>query len=400
MIKNIPFFIADEEETTIQTFKKYIPIAYPKSPIYSSDDGLYTWDFIQKYKDLFVVICGINLQSINGLQLLKNVKSHDVLKDTYFIILSNKVDREMNIKMLQSGADNFLNIPFTPDEFLSKVMAGHNSISLHMKIRNLNKDIEGLKLEIGNEASKMKEMLLLFQKIRIPGSEQLLNKVGEAAVWIANEYGVDDVIEIKYIEEASKFALIGKLFLPDKSIDEAVTINGLLKNETMSRIPAFASELLSMVRDTEEIKNLLLHVYENFDGSGFPEKLQSWQIPLGSRIIRVLLDFYDLIEKKNTPTSKAIEILDMQAKRIYDFKIVALMDQFLAANSVKKNRGFEKAVPPRDLMENMVLSRNIYTSTEFKLMSAGTCLNPEQIDKIQTIVQSDPIIGKIYVNID
>ena len=67
----------------------------------------------------------------------------------------------------------------------------------------------------------------------------------------------------------------------------------------MKRHVEFGVALLDPLRGTEQIREMVAHHHEFFDGSGYPDGLAGSQIPLGARIIAVA-DAYDTITSERT----------------------------------------------------------------------------------------------------
>ena len=61
----------------------------------------------------------------------------------------------------------------------------------------------------------------------------------------------------------------------------------------------YGSRLLEPIRGTAEIRKMVGHHHEFFDGSGYPNALSGQQIPLGARIIAIA-DAYDTITSERT----------------------------------------------------------------------------------------------------
>ena len=198
------------------------------------------------------------------------------------------------------------------------------------------------------------------------------------------------------LQNAARLAYAGKLFLPEKNINDPVMINGQPKGEVMEKVPGYALEMLSNYRYLKEAANILYHIYENFDGSGIPKKIKSWQIPLGSRIIRAVLDYEEIQIKQKLTPGKAMEALEHESKRIYDYRIVAMLDQYNAVHSIG-GIGREKRIEKKELEPRMIISRSIITQAGMKVVAAGTQLTEEKIVTLRKMTKSDPIIGNIYI---
>ena len=90
---------------------------------------------------------------------------------------------------------------------------------------------------------------------------------------------------------------------------------------------------------TEELRRIVLHHHENYDGSGYPDKLAGESIPLGSRIIRVCDVYVALISdrpyRKAFDCSTAMELMIEEVKN-FDMKI------FLAFMRLANDDDFEQ----------------------------------------------------------
>lgn len=92
--------------------------------------------------------------------------------------------------------------------------------------------------------------------------------------------GVDNIREAGYLHD------IGKLVTPDVLLAK----KGDLTTEEITAIrrhPGTSFQILERARIPFEIKEIIRHHHESFDGSGYPDELAGDRIPLGSRIISV-----------------------------------------------------------------------------------------------------------------
>jgi hypothetical protein len=185
--------------------------------------------------------------------------------------------------------------------------------------------------------------------------------------------------------------------LPDDLLNLPVHQSGLVVHKLMYQVPVVASQLLSQIKIFTSASKILFHLYENLDGSGFPEKLRLWQIPLGSRIIRVVQD-YEVIRQNSSKLPKEIlSILKKDIRRLYDHRIVILLEQYIKTIVKEDYDPNETAIYLKDLKEGMFLTQDIITNVGLKLMSAGSRLTQHHIETIISHNTTDPVIGKIFV---
>lgn len=79
---------------------------------------------------------------------------------------------------------------------------------------------------------------------------------------------------------------IGKIGVPDIVLLK----EGRLTDdewEKMKKHPEIGSEILSKSQQLSELKDIVLHHHERYDGKGYPSGLKAEEIPLGARVIAI-----------------------------------------------------------------------------------------------------------------
>lgn len=105
-----------------------------------------------------LVLLDLNLPDINGIEILRHVRSHSFLP---MIVLSGYGKDKDRVKALEAGADDYLSKPFSPEELVARVKALLRRVEwtpkpeTHLKVRDLELDmprrqasIRGLKLHL------------------------------------------------------------------------------------------------------------------------------------------------------------------------------------------------------------------------------------------------------------
>lgn len=151
-------------------------------------------------------------------------------------------------------------------------------------------------------------------------------RVAELSVQIAYLLGLEEE-EIITIRWAAFLHDIGKLTTDRRiySKKEKLTDEewGLIKEH-----PQKSYDIINNISGMDKIAYYILHHHENFDGSGYPEKLSYDMIPIGSRIIRVA-DAFDAmtsnrIYHRKKDWQRALKELRKYAGSQFDPKIVDL----------------------------------------------------------------------------
>lgn len=393
------FYVVDDEKVMTHSLKSIISKAFPTASINLFEDGASAWKSLEHENQPLIIVSDMNMPGITGLQLMKKVKTHETLKESFFMLMSANHNRDENLTFLREGADEYLSKPFEIDEIIAKLRNAVRIIDSKFEIEKLQNDIKFIQNELKLEGLKQKDLIVKFIELRIPEYASENANIKESAVWIAKQLSKNKD-EIETIENVAELAHAARILLPEKSLTKPIMISGRVQNDDMQKIPEYFDTLTKNIRNFEKESEILRHIYENYDGTGIPKQIQSWKVPLGSRILRVALDFEELRKKNKDNAAKAIEGLFHEGKRLYDFKVVAYYDQFLATKNSGSSAGFSGVEVPHEIKElesGMTVSRNIITESGMILIASSTQLNDEKIERVKTIVKSDPIIGRIYI---
>nr|WP_302419146.1 response regulator transcription factor [uncultured Romboutsia sp.] len=109
--------VEDEKQLSEALQQILIKNKYSVDAVYSGDEGL---DY--SLSDVYdVIILDIMLPKLNGIEILKMIRKRKI--STPVILLTAKGSVEDRILGLDSGADDYLPKPFSPDELLARLRA-------------------------------------------------------------------------------------------------------------------------------------------------------------------------------------------------------------------------------------------------------------------------------------
>jgi response regulator RpfG family c-di-GMP phosphodiesterase len=148
-----------------------------------------------------------------------------------------------------------------------------------------------------------------FEESVDPEIKEHSERVSSLSVKIANKLETPKV-EINNIRFAALLHDLGKVG----------------KGEISSEI--LSAKIISPLRFLQKSRNILEHLYENYDGSGKPDKLKEDSIPIGSRIIRVSNEFDKLVSKANDK-KEVLKEIEEKAGSIYDPGVVKTLKEVL-----------------------------------------------------------------------
>jgi len=151
-------------------------------------------------------------------------------------------------------------------------------------------------------------------------------KVSAYAALIAEALGMNDA-DVEEIRLAGVLHDIGKVGIPETILNKGGPLNPE-EWETMKSHVHFGAKILEPLGAISRIAQMVKHHHEFFDGSGYPDALNSAQIPLGARIIAIA-DAYDTITsdrtyKKARSSADALAELERCANAQFDGELVAI----------------------------------------------------------------------------
>ncbi len=396
MNNKISILIADDEPAVLLTLEKLIEKSFPDLKVYTATNGRDAWEIV-KVKNPAIILSDINMPIMDGIQLLIKVRADENYNSTFFILLTGNTDAGERIKALDKGADEFITKPVVSVALEARLRSAIRIVTMQQKMKEENQLLLELADELEKDLQDLARLAVKFMQARIPTSQEMLSRVAAASVWIAEQLGKFSHEDIRNIELAAFLSHSGRMTLPDRLLNSPVMLDGKAADPLMMQVPQAAREIVSGVRRFSEVGKILYSIYENFDGSGFPGRLQSWQIPFPSRIIRVALDYEEIKLRTGKKPREVLQILHASSSRLYDNRIVILMEHFARSNEKTEINTNEIAMLLTDLEDGMVLSRDIITEKNLKLLPAGAVLRESIISKIISHNSTDPILGNIYV---
>lgn len=396
MKNNQSILIVDDESTVLLSLKKLIQDEFSGIDIILARNGLEAWNLIQSNLPS-IVISDINMPELDGKQLIQKIRARNDLNEVYIIVLSANSESDLITELLNKGADDFISKSANQSTIRARIGVALRINKMQQSIRNENELLTAVAAQLESDVQDLTMLAVKFMEARIPASIVTLTKVAEASVWIAKEFENYDADTIRSIEIASYLSIAGRMFLPDNLINEPVMINGIVTSPLMSQVPVSGKEIISSINRFKSVGQFIYHIYENFDGTGIPMKLQSWQIPFPSRIIRAVLDYYETRIRTSLKPEQIISNMKNQSKRLYDHRVIVLLDHYIRSVTKEINNPHEKVLKITELIPGQELTRDVITDAGLKLISTGAKLTEKSINMIINHNANDHILGGIFI---
>lgn len=274
--------------------------------IIQAGDGEHGMQLLEQYgRKIALVLLNINMQGIDGFEVLSYMNRRQWIEDIPVIMISGE-DTETSIRYAYDlGAVDYINSPFDAKIVYQRVT---NTIKLYAKQRCL---ISLITDQI-NEKEKNNQMMIriLSQIVEFrngeSGSHVLhINKLTEMLldrlIQKTDQYQLDGQM-ISMIATASSLHDIGKICVDERILNKP---GKLTKEEfeimkTHAVIGAGMLEHLENYQDEPMIKvahEICRWHHERYDGNGYPDGLKADEIPISAQVVSVA-DVYDALVSK------------------------------------------------------------------------------------------------------
>ena len=257
-----------------------------------------------------VVIADMQMPKMNGIEFLAKVKEQ--APDTVRMMLTGNADIKTAIQAVNEGSIfRFLTKP-CPSEVMGEALTAGIK-----QYRLVTAEKELLERTLSGSIELLVEILSWADPEAFGEALQLRGQVRTLARKL-------DATNRWEIELATLLSQIGCIAVPRDLLAKAGADEPLSDDEkdALVRIPAVGQELIARIPRLEPAARIILYQNKNYDGSGFPEDdVAGGDIPLGSRILKVLLDLRKL-ESEGVSKKEALARMQETAGR-YDPHVVA-----------------------------------------------------------------------------
>ena len=173
-----------------------------------------------------------------------------------------------------------------------------------------------------------------------------IRRVQVAALALARELGISDPPTLQAIEAAALLHDTGKIAVPEHILNKPGKLTPA-EFEKMKLHAPIGAEILSAIEFPYPVVPIVRHHHENWDGTGYPDRIAGDAIPIGARILSVV-DCFDALTsdrpyRRRMSNADALAILQERRGKMYDPNIV---DTFV--------RAYERIMPDTESIAHPV----------------------------------------------
>ncbi|RON18273.1 two-component system response regulator [Pseudomonas brassicacearum] len=248
------------------------------------------------------------------------------------------------------------------------------------------------------------EVFSLLANLRLPPAKQTNRQIIELVRVYCKLHGLDEGTS-RDLSMAAALYNIGKLSWTDSMMTAPSDLLHHNDRERYRSYPKQSESLLMTLDPMKDAARLILHHQERWDGSGFPDKLKGEAIPLGSRLLKLAVDFIELqrglILERQMNSGEALVYIRSYAGRLYDPGLVEDFIQVCAAylSDVSLADPTVKVLTTRELAAGMILARNLNADNGMLLLNAGKVLNGPLVEKLIAFEAMEGAKYSIFVKV-
>jgi putative two-component system response regulator len=280
--------IADDDTLALQMLQNAVArFGYEVDAVDNGNDAM---DVLRR-GETRMVISDWEMPGMNGLELCRAVRSHGFPHYIYIVLLTARDGSNHAVEGLSAGADDFMTKPFNPAELSMRLRVGQRVLSLETRdvtIFALAKLAESRDPETGAHLERVQNYSRVL-------AEYLLDRPKFRGV-IDREY-------VRLIYLTSPLHDIGKVAIPDCVLLKPGRLTDrefdIMKTHTLHGAATLEAALKQYpeARFLKMARDIALTHHEQWDGSGYPNRIKADEIPLCGRIV-ALADVYDALVSK------------------------------------------------------------------------------------------------------
>jgi putative two-component system response regulator len=343
-----------------------------------------------------LAIVDVNLAGENGLDLCLWMRRHPLLRDAVIMMLTGASLTEQKLRGFEAGADEYLTKPFNPPELLSKVRALMRIKGMQDELKKDREELGRLNNALGSTLDAVTALLVNLINLRVPKAAARSEAAAAFARWIGERLELAPDAR-RTLDLAAKLHEIGKVVMTDDVLGKSRDAWTEDDRITVSQFPLFGQMIVGNVPQLGEVGRVLRHQMENYDGTGHPDHRMREEIPIASRILRIINAVQEERAEGRETLAEVLECLRRGRGTLFDPHLLVVSEEYL--NVIERPSWAEgkRQVSVAQLEEGMVIAADLQTSSGIKLLPADSTLTRGMIDRIQARHQVDPIMNWVYV---
>ncbi len=208
-------------------------------------------------------------------------------------------------------------------------------------------------------------------------------------------------LEVFQVFVAGMLYQAGKLKINQTMLAKPVDQLNQIELATYEQFYQAGADMLLPIGELKKVAELINHISERVDGLGRPSNLSGNNIPLGARILALVIDFDNLINGRTSnklyTAAQALAYITTQVGSRYDKEVFSHFCQQLSDKVAMDDLDIEYPVDLIDVQASMILSQDIAVKGQPPLLTKGSIIEQAHVEKLKQLVSEHPELQTIYV---
>ncbi|GLK88464.1 HD domain-containing phosphohydrolase [Pseudomonas turukhanskensis] len=407
--------LVDDEVAILNSLKRLL-----RSQPYDvllAENGQQALELLDK-RPVDLVISDARMPTMDGATLLAEI--HRRHPDTLRILLTGYTDMTMLAKAINEGRIyRYISKPWDDDELLltlKQALSHQHSEKERVRLEQLTREQKDALVQLNltlekrveartGELQQTADMLdLAYEELkrsyvvstevfsllinqRLPKGKQT-NKTLIELVRACCSANLVEAYLAHDLTMAAALYNVGKLSWSDSMLSAPSDMLHSHDRDKYRSYPGTSESLLMSLEPMQDAARLIRHHQEHWDGGGFPDRLKGTAIPVGSRLLKLAVDFVELqcglVLERSMNRDEVIMYLRKYGGRLYDPDMVEPFIQVCASylTDITLADPSVQGLGTRDLKNGMVLARNLNADNGMLLLNAGKVMTTPLVDKL------------------
>ena len=256
-----------------------------------------------------LVLLDVQMPGMDGYEVCTRIKSSAKSRLVPVVMITSLDHTSDRVRALEAGADDYMTKPVDRVELVARVRSALRLKSVYDSLDSAEQVIFALAAAV---------------EAKDPYTEAHTQRVAEAARRVGVRMGLS-ASELDSLYRGGLIHDIGKIGVPDAILLKP----GPLDAEELLAMhlhPIIGENIVAPLRSGTGLLPIIRHHHENYDGTGYPDRLAGGMIPLLARIVAVC-DAYDALVtdrpyRQRKTREEALSILRAGARRQWDPEVV------------------------------------------------------------------------------
>ncbi|MGL5107785.1 MAG: HD domain-containing phosphohydrolase [Vibrio ordalii] len=422
----LTLLLLDDESDILKALNRVLRLDYDVVTFNAGQEAL---DYLEQH-EVSIIISDMRMPEMDGAEFL--AKSKELYPNTIRILLTGYSDIQSTVRAVNAGGihtyiskpwdnENLKLIVSKAAEFY-RLTKERESLALELEKRNDELEVVNQVLEqkVGERTAALQSSHRKLEQLLASRNKTFKDILGMVTAIIQHRTG-HPADHAERIANQAK-AVAQRLKLPESQVSH-IYLCGLMhqigligaKDKAVEKpivdpdnqIPlcpeanaVLGAQILGRIKRFEPLVEIIRHQDELFDGRGKPDHLNGDQIPLGSRIIKVVKDYDYYIASPKNPrrmhTKSAQSYIKDQAGTLYDPVVV---DAFLMVVTSLKNLddGLELCIGLSEVTPGMKIKRDLYLPNGNLMLTAGNQINSTLLVKLKELEEQNNMPMTVYI---